>query len=251
MADRDAKPSTRRREPAYARIERHLWELLDSGAGINEAMPSEVDLSREFGVSIMTVRQAYNALVNAGAVTRKPFRGTWAVTHITDDLGQLTGRPYTETWQADEITSEVLTFDQRETPEHIAKRFGVAPGTVMTYLERLRRADGQPVAWDGRWMPAELFERTTREDFEKAPVFTVLARAGVRVTIMQSDINARLADPTHAIILEIERGEPLLVRQSIAMDTEPKVRLVSTSLYPARRYTFRSVTPVVEGVVNF
>lgn len=233
-----------RKEPAYAKIERHLWDLLDGGAGISEAMPSEVDLAREFGVSIMTVRQAYNALVTAGAVTRKPFQGTWAVTHITDDLGQVTGRPYTEVWQADDISATVVELDRRPAPGHIAKRFGVEAGTTMTYMERVRRADGQPIAWDARWMHADMLDLAAREDFEREPVFEIMTRLGFKLKVMQSDISARIADLTHAQMLEIDRGEVLLVRQSTALDADGAVRLVSTSLYPAGRYTFRSTIPL-------
>lgn len=232
------------KEPAYVRIERHLWALLDEGAGVSEALPSEVDLAKQFGVSIMTVRQAYNSLVTAGAVVRKRFQGTWATTHITDDLGQISRRPYTEAWQAGEVTAEVLEFELRPSPAHVASRFSIEPGTPMSYLERVRHADQQSVAWDARWMPALVAERTAREEFAARPVFDIMADLGLRVTIMRSDITARLADAPHAQHLDVQRGDVLLVRQSTAVDEHECVQLLSTSLYPASRYTFRSQTNV-------
>ncbi|MFT4123157.1 MAG: GntR family transcriptional regulator [Microbacteriaceae bacterium] len=235
-----------KREPAYARIERYLWSLLDEGAGVTDPMPSEVELARRFGVSIMTARQAYTQLVNSGAVVRERFKGTWAATHITDDLGQLSGRTFPTSWaeQGAEVVSEVLVFDRRVAPRHIARRFDAVEGSEFTYLERLRRANGQPVAWDTRWMPSAIFDETTADDFERMPVFTVLAQHGVTCVTMQSDISARLADALHASALEISKGDPLLVRQSIATDDADGIALVMTSLYPANRFTFRSTASI-------
>ena len=49
-------------EHAYRRIERHLRGLIAAGAGREEPLPTETELAQEFGVSRMTVRQAFNAL---------------------------------------------------------------------------------------------------------------------------------------------------------------------------------------------
>ncbi|HEY0258796.1 MAG TPA: GntR family transcriptional regulator [Lacisediminihabitans sp.] len=236
-----------RRDPAYLRIERHLRALLDAGAGVSEPMPSEVDLAREFEVSIMTVRQAYTRLVNAGVVRRMPFRGTWAVTHITDDLGQQGGRAYPEAWlsQAHEVHAEVLVFEERVAPDNVANRFRVPTGTRLIYLERLRRANGQPIAWDVRWLPLKVRDSVTRADFEGEAVFRIMERSGFPATIMQSDVTARAADARLADLLSVPLGSPILVRDSTALDSAGQTVLVSSSHYPGERYTFRSSTVVI------
>ncbi len=242
-----ARPRKRaRRDPAYVQIERYLRELLDAGAGISEPMPSEVDLARQFGVSIMTVRQAYTRLVNAGIVRRMPFRGTWAVTHITDDLGQRDGHGYPENWvtQARDVRAEVLVFEDRAATEKVAQRFRVPVGTRFLYVERLRRANGKPIAWDVRWLPQAMTGAVSRADFESAAVFRLMERAGFPAAIMQSDITAAEASEKAAELLAVPPRSPVLVRDSTSLDASGRTVLVSTSCYPGDRYTFRSSTIV-------
>ncbi len=207
-------------------------------------MPSEVDLARDFGVSVMTVRQAYNQLVSAGAVVRRRFKGTWAATHLTDDLEKLSPESYPERWkrQVQDVKSEVLCFDLRPAPQHVASRFGVKPQTSLAYLERKRLADGIPIAWDTRWMPARVFEVASEEDFKRASVFAALGKRGFVSSTMQSEISARLADMVHAETLSCDRREVLLVRQLVCRSSEGTTTIVGTSLYPSTRFSFSSTT---------
>jgi GntR family transcriptional regulator len=240
--------TTAKREPAYVHIERHLWGLLAEGGGVSAPLPGEVQLAQQFGVSVMTVRQAYNQLVNAGAVVRVRSQGTFAVPHVTDDLGRMTGRSYPDEWrkQASDVASEVLQYAVREAPKHIATRFQCAEGAPLTYLERLRFANDQPVAWDTRWMPVEMYEAVDRNVLETSSVFSAMGRLGFVPTLMQSDISARQADPIHTKILNCPPDSALLVRALSCTDADGTVILVGTSIYPAARFSFRSTTPLTE-----
>jgi GntR family transcriptional regulator len=235
-----------KREPAYLKIERHLRRLLSAGGGINEALPSEVGLAQTFGVSIMTVRQAYTQLVNAGLVRRVPFRGTWAVPRITDDVGQSTGRQYPESWrqQASSMRAEVLALELRPAPDHIAGRFRVDPQSELLFLERRRWVEDKPLSLDFRWMPAAMHGRVAEPDFAEDAVFAVMERVGFPARLMQSDLTAALADERDADLLNLNEGAPVLIRDSTAIDHSGATLLVSISRYAGERYTFRSSTPV-------
>lgn len=238
--------SPQKREPAYLNIERYLRRLVSVGGGINEAMPGEVDLAQNFGVSIMTVRQAYTQLVNAGLVRRVPFRGTWAVPRITDDVGQADGRHYPESWrqQATSVRAEVLALELRPAPSPIAGRFRVAAQSDLLFLERRRWVEDKPLALDFRWMPAALNDRVTAADFVEDAVFAVMERHGFAARLMQSDVTAALADERDVEMLDVDAGDSILIRDSTAIDHSGTTLLVSISRYPGERYIFRSSTPV-------
>lgn len=243
-----AKTDLSRREPAYLQIERYLWGLVADGGGISTALPGEVELAQEFSVSVMTVRQAYNQLVTAGAVVRHRSKGTFAVPHLTDDLGSMNGHSYPKKWreQVSDVSSRVLQYSVREAPEHVASRFGCEKGSRLTYLERLRFANNQPIAWDTRWMSEIVFEKADRSTFERLSVFAALEEVGVRTSTMQSDISAIEADPRHSQMLDCAVGSALLVRNLRCADITGAITLVGTSLYPARRFSFRSTTSLTE-----
>src|SRR5262249_23004110 len=130
-------------EPAHRRIERHLRELIASGAGRSEALPTEVELAQRFGVSRMTVRQAFNTLVAGGLVVRYRSKGTFAVVRILEDVGSLAEDDFLARWAAQgyRIEMRVLALAARPAPTAQAEQFRVPPGTPLTYLERLRTAD--------------------------------------------------------------------------------------------------------------
>jgi GntR family transcriptional regulator len=236
------------RTPAYLRIERYLWSLIADGQGVTTALPGEVELAQQFGVSVMTVRQAYNQLVNAGAVVRVRAKGTFAVPHLTDDLGSMTGHSYPKNWkeQAADVSSEVLQYDVREAPEHICTVFRCPKGSPLTYLERIRYANDQPVAWDTRWMQLAVHERADESTFERLSVFEALELVGVRTSTMESEISALEADPRHSKVLRCPVNSALLVRTFRCTNTDGEITLTGTSLYPARRFSFRSTTVLSE-----
>jgi GntR family transcriptional regulator len=63
-------------EPLYAQIPAQLREHIRSGRlGVNQLLPGEAELSRIFGVSRMTSRQALQQLTNDGFTYRERGRG--------------------------------------------------------------------------------------------------------------------------------------------------------------------------------
>jgi DNA-binding FadR family transcriptional regulator len=81
--DRPAQPESRPaagtpREPLHRRLEQALRHEIGAGAlGVGARLPSEPELSRRYGISRATVRQAVGSLAAAGLVRRVPGRGTF------------------------------------------------------------------------------------------------------------------------------------------------------------------------------
>ncbi len=78
MGEQRPGPPVPAREPLHRRLERALREEIRSGAlGAGAQLPSEPELSRRYGISRATVRQAVASLAAAGLVRREPGRGTF------------------------------------------------------------------------------------------------------------------------------------------------------------------------------
>jgi GntR family transcriptional regulator len=229
-------------EHAYRRIERHLRDLIAAGGGRAEPLPTEVELAQEFGVSRMTVRQAFNALVAAGMVVRYRSKGTFAVVRILEDVGTLAEPDFLHRWEAQgyHIEMTVLAFGVRPAPTAQAELFGLPAGAPLTYVERLRTADGQPLSWDVRWLPREVADRATREELETTSLFTLLPRHGFAVCEMAFEIQARPARTVDARRLSCRRGATVLHREVVCAGSTGRAVIAGFSVYPADRVAYRA-----------
>lgn len=229
-------------EPAHRRIERYLRELIAAGAGRSEALPTEVELAQRFGVSRMTVRQAFNTLVAGGLVVRYRSKGTFAVVRILEDVGSLAEDDFLARWAAQgyRIEMRVLAFATRPAPTAQAEQFRVLPGSPLTYVERLRTADGLPLSWDVRWMPREVADCVTRSDLETTSLFGLLRRRGFELGEMAFEIRARPALTIEARRLSCRRGATVLHREVVCTRADGGAIITGCSVYSADRVAYQA-----------
>jgi GntR family transcriptional regulator len=236
-------------EPAHRTIERYLRDLIAEGAGRSEALPTEVELSQRFGVSRMTVRQAFNTLVAAGLVVRYRSKGTFAVVRILEDVGALAEDDFLARWAAQgyRIDMSVLAFAARPAPTAQAELFNVAPGAPLTYVERLRCADGLPLSWDVRWMPHEVGGCVSRSDLETTALFGLLRRRGFELGEMAFEISGRPALAVEARRLSCRRGSIVLHREVVCTRPDGRAIITGFSVYPADRVAYRARLSLTEA----
>jgi GntR family transcriptional regulator len=233
-------------EAAYRRIERHLRELLAEGAGRTEPLPSEVELAERFGVSRMTARQAFAGLAADGLIVRYRSRGTFATVRVLEDVGTLARQDFLDRWEAQgyDIELRVLTYESRPAPASVAERFRVRPGASLTYLERLRSADGQRLAWDVRWMPAPVCSRIRREEFAQRSLFSLLPGAGFPVVEMGFEISAHPARSAEVRRLGCRRSATVLHREIVCTAPGGETVITGFSIYPGEHVTYRAKVAV-------
>lgn len=229
-------------EPTHRRIERHLRELIVAGAGRSEPLPTEVELAQRFAVSRMTVRQAFNTLVAAGLVTRYRSKGTFAVVRILEDVGSLAEDDFLARWAAQgyRIDMAVPTFSRRPAPAAQAELFQVPAGAPLTYVERLRTADGLALSWDVRWMPCEVADCVTRADLQTTALFKLLRQRGFELGEMVFEIAARPALTMEARRLSCRRGATVLHRDIVCTRPDGRAVITGFSVYPADRVSYRA-----------
>src|SRR5690349_24727116 len=112
--------------------------------------PSERDLAEQFGVARMTVRHAIDALVAQGLLERIPGRGTFVTKPLIDMQMRLSA--FTEEMERRGKKPESRTLlARRETAgPGLARALEAEVGSPIVHWERLRLADGQPIAIQDR-----------------------------------------------------------------------------------------------------
>jgi GntR family transcriptional regulator len=137
-------------------VRAYLSDLIANELTIGDAVPSERVLTEKFGVSRMTVRQALDSLVADGVLQREQGRGTFVAPQHTDFEMRLT--TFGEEARRLGLVPSTQVIDSGTLPAGrvVAEALGIAPEDRVHYVERLRFADGTPMAVERAWVPVAL-----------------------------------------------------------------------------------------------
>jgi GntR family transcriptional regulator len=152
-------PSPRRtavqRQPKYLRIYTDLRDRIATGRWpAGSSLPAQRDLADEFGVSIMTLRQALQLLADEGLVGTRHGLGTYVTERFAHDLGHLNSFTADLARQGAPVTTRVLDAAAVTPPEEVGARLG-HPAEALR-LRRLRLIGGRPVVLQVSWLPVPL-----------------------------------------------------------------------------------------------
>jgi GntR family transcriptional regulator len=174
---------------------------------VDAPVPSERELCRRFGVSRMTVRQAIDQLVAEERLRRVHGKGTFVARPKVQMPRELVS--FTEDMIARGMSPACVDLDARTitADARLAGYFGASPGVAVHVLERLRLADGEPMAVERSHIPVslapDLFERRPPE----GPLFAVLEdEFGIVMDAGEQTIEAGPAEAREAELLGIEPG---------------------------------------------
>lgn len=162
-----------------------LWQqiledlLLRIAAGeFSERFATDAELVAHYRVSRHTVREALRRLQADGLVVRQRGRGS----HLSGgevDFEQPAGALYS-LFRAVEAQGREQTSVVRKltilTDAPAAVRLGLAPDSLLIYLERLRLADGTPLALDRVWLPGRLAHPLLDVDFTHTALYLELEK---------------------------------------------------------------------------
>ena len=168
--------------PLWAQLHTDLQRRLRAG-DFDDAFPGELALVADYGVSRQTVRAALRGLRAAGVVVaergRRPrLAGQPA---ITQPLGALYSL-FASVEAAGLRQASIVRARDLRADGVIADRLGLEASTPLFRLERLRLADGEPLALDIVWLPADLGTPLLAADLSRTSLYDELAaRTGVRL----------------------------------------------------------------------
>ncbi len=224
--------------PLYFQVAEQLERAIVDGDLVpGDRISNEVDLAGTLGLSRPTLRQGIQVLVDKGMLVRKRGVGTQVVgsqirrpvelTSLHDDLVRGGQRPHTA----------VLSCDVVEAHEDPAHELGLAAGTPVWSLERLRTVGDEPLALLHNYLPVDVVDLRASE-LETEGLYARLRRSGVLLRVANQRIGARRAEAREARLLDERRGAPLLTMQRVAYDDEGRAVEYGDHTYRPERYSF-------------
>jgi GntR family transcriptional regulator len=219
----------------YREIEQFLRARVE-GASPGAPLPSEAELCERFSVSRMTVRQALQELTNDGLVERRRGQGTF-VAHRPVHRRPGVFLSFTEEMnrRGMQATSRLLSAGMDDPRRAETLDLGLAPGSQVVRIRRVRLADGVPVALEDAALVPEL-GGVLKEDLGGGSLHSALERRGVVATRATGTITARLARASETELLDLAPQSALLVELRILFDQEGRVFERTETRYAADRY---------------
>jgi len=226
--------------PLYFQIAENLKQAIEDGTfKPGERLDNELDLTERLGVSRPTVRQAVQRLVEQGLVVRRRGLGTVvlaprilrsvALTSLYDDLSASDRHPATTVLAAREIQAD----------DELASVLALPAGAAVLSVERLRLADGTPLAVMHNYLPAGLVMGRTEEVLGKTGLYDLLRSQGVALHAGEQVIGARHATAHEARLLQAPRTATVLTMTRTTFDAAGRPVEHGSHAYLADRYSFK------------
>ncbi|MDQ1295580.1 MAG: GntR family transcriptional regulator [Actinomycetota bacterium] len=191
--------------PLWAQLQEDLTRRLAVGA-FDAGFPGEMELVQVYEVSRHTVREALRRLRETGVLDSARGRGTRVRRAVEQPLGSLYSLFREIEARGLKQTSVVLT-QQVKPSQRAARALGLPHDAPVFHLERLRMADGEPLAHDCVWMPASICAQITGSDFRCLSLYDELARqCGIRLTGGTERISARVPTEHERSLLSVPPG---------------------------------------------
>jgi len=207
--------------PLYEEVRARLIEAISAGLWRpGEAIPSEGELARGFGVAVGTVRKAVDTLVAEQVLVRRQGKGTFVTSHdgrrlmfhffhIVERGG---GKAYPEV--------RTLEFRRARADAEAAAALAIAPADKVIRIRNVLSLGGRPAILDDITIPAELFPGLTEKIFlarDNTIYHLYQSRYGINVLRTDERLRAVLATREVAQLLQAAPGAPLLEIRRIAL----------------------------------
>ena len=212
-------------------------------------LPGEHALCRDFGVSRTVVRRSLAQLEADGIIERVKGKGTFVARRRTPErlAHTLIGLYEEAAARGSMVRSQVRRLEWVEPPPGVAEELGIDPCENVLVLERLRFVDTEPWSLSTTWLPARLGTVVAGADMTSQSLYELLRDSGTWAASGTRSVDAAVATPAQAELLNLRAGGPLLVLHSLSLDQNGLPMEVFTAFHRGDRSRFefhlRSVRP--------
>lgn len=206
--------------PLYAQVRAALVERLSAGEWApGTALPSEMALAEQCGVSQGTARKAIDSLVADGALIRSQGRGTF----VAEQTPELANFRFLPLIGADanrvipDLARQIILAGQAS--ERVASALGVESGSPIHTIERIRRIDGKRAIFEQISVPVPIMPGLGDQPRLPNALYPHYQSVyGISVLRTEDKLQAVAASERTARFLACTTGAPLLQAERVAFD---------------------------------
>jgi GntR family transcriptional regulator len=209
--------------PLYDQLAESLREQIVTGQlKAGQQLPSERDLSEQYEMSRMTVRQGLAQLEHEGLVTVKSGVGTFvAEPKLTYDAINVFGFTEAMLDKKGVLSSRVLSQRVCEASVQVRRALALIGQREVIEIKRVRLIDSIPMAIETNYLSAERFAGLETMNLKKSSLYTILEDLyNVRLHIAEQTIEASTANPFEQKHLGIAKGVSTFLIEGTSFDQQ-------------------------------
>jgi GntR family transcriptional regulator len=224
--------------PLYMQLQLAIQEMVRAGTlKPDEALPSERDLAARLEISRVTVRKAIAGLVEKGILVQRWGSGTFIAggVRVEQPLSRLSS--FTDDMQTRGMQPSAITLGRSVGPASPKESMalGLSPGETVARIDRLRIADGVPMAIEHAVLPSRFLPDP---DAVEGSLYAVLAALNCMPKRALQRLHAVLLTSGQAELLQVAARSPALyIERRAFLDSGEAVEFTS-SYYRGDAYDF-------------
>ena len=183
---------------------------------INEAIPSELEIQKQFNVSRITVRRAIAELEREGYLNRKPGKGTFVTKYriekVTQELNDISS--WTETLKGIGVKPGTVRKEivQIIPPKEVAIALNLRPNEKVTKIKRWRTGNNVPFCIMTNYVLSHIVPNIDKIGWECESLYKIYEeKYNINFGMARETVEARVATKEESKFFNISLESPVLV----------------------------------------
>lgn len=226
--------------PIYIQIHNDIKRAIEAGKwAVGDRIPSERELSRNFDVSRMTLRQAIQTLVDEGILERQVGSGTYVANQkVQEKMSGVTSFTDLMLTQGKQPTSKTISYHVMNPSLSEAEKLKLNEDDQVLRMERIRYGDDVPICFEVATVPEKLVDGLSKKEVTSSLYRAFEDKKQLSPGKAQQTVSAMSASERIAEYLSIKRGDAILrLRQVTYLQDGTPFEYVRTQ-YVGERFEF-------------
>ncbi|MDY5585479.1 MAG: GntR family transcriptional regulator, partial [Arcanobacterium sp.] len=219
-------------------------EILSGRVLPGTRVENELSLAARLQVSRPTTRQAFQTLVDSGLLFRRRGFGTLVAPQATHKILPPSSLHREIQKEHSVSESQILKHERFNADQRAVEHLQCAPGTEVVELKRIRLKNGVPIAILHNLIPASF--APAEAELSTHGLYELFSRDGIKISSTKQSVSAQIPTPTDAKLLKMPAGEPVLVIDRTAFNTQGEIIEWGRHVYRGSLYRYES-TVFTEG----
>ena len=198
--------------PLYIQLANIFIEDIEKNMHENDKLDTEREISKQYSLSRVTVRQALDYLQKNGYIYKIQGKGNFVSERtIEQNLTKFYSFSEDMKKKGKVPTTEILTFEIVELDEKIASKLKLEKNDLAYKIARIRSADGVPMIYEISYLPYKRFGDLNKKMLEESPMYDVFNKKyNTKITYAEEFFMPILVNKLESIYLKIKEGESAL-----------------------------------------